>query len=71
MPFTASPETIAAVAALLSPEVGQTPREITRQLRETSPSSVYSALGALVMAGQAAGEGEMGKRLYRRLEISS
>jgi hypothetical protein len=61
---------IAAVAAVL-PSTGTTPREIGRTLPDVPPSSLRSALRALVLQGQATFTGEMGKRLYSRREPAS
>ena len=58
-----------AVAALL-PTVGTTPRALGRSLPDVPPSSVRAALMVLVERGTATFNGEMGKRLYRRLEAA-
>lgn len=58
-------ETLAIVAAMLSPAEPKTPREIWRQLPDTAPNAVRGALYVLVLSGRATFEGEMGSRRYR------
>lgn len=60
---------VAAVAALL-PSTGTTPRALGRSLPDVPPGSLRAALMVLVQRGTATFEGEMGKRLYRRLEVA-
>ena len=61
---------VAAVAALL-PTVDTTPRALGRSLPDVPPGSLRAALMVLVQRGTAQFEGEMGKRLYSRREITS
>lgn len=56
---------IAPVAAAL-PDEGKRPREIAAAVPDAPLSSVRTALLALVRAGEAVAEGEIGYRRYRR-----
>lgn len=61
----ASPAWIDAVAAVL-PDDGRTPREINALVPDAPRKSLCAALLALVRAGEAVAEGEIGSRRYRR-----
>ncbi len=61
----AARETVAEVAALLSPNQPKTPREINARLPLTGRGPVYNALAELVRNGVAVSEGEICKRRYR------
>jgi len=62
-------EVVQAVADLLSPVEGRTPREINAWLPEISRASVRNALYFLMEEGRVMFEGEMGKRRYRLVTI--
>lgn len=59
------PPCLPAVAAVLAPDTGATPREIKARMPDATRSAVNEALLILVRSGRAVFEGEMGRRRYR------